>query len=294
MLLGAVARTYNPGAKFDLVLVLVGNSQGTGKSTFISKLGRQWFSDSFHTVTGQKAFEQLQGAWLIEMAELSGIRKSEVEPVKHFITKREDTYRPAYGKVIETYKRRCVFFATTNEREFLRDSSGNRRFMPVDVREDEISKSPLDDKSLTPAEVDQIWAEAVLMYKDGAKLYLSQEAENIARREQHGHLQTDDRQGMIEKYLDTKLPDLWDDLNIAQRRTFLEDPLSEIGTEWRDNVCAAEIWCECLGKSKQDMNRYNTREINDIMRVVEGWEHVNSVRSFGQYGRQKYYRRKID
>src|SRR5690606_16420965 len=108
-------------------------NQGCGKSTFIKKLGKEWFSDTFLTVQGKEALEQIQGAWLIEMAELSGLRKVEVEAVKHFISKQEDTFRPAYGRTSETYPRQCVFFGTTNNPAFLRDPSGNRRFNPIDV-----------------------------------------------------------------------------------------------------------------------------------------------------------------
>jgi hypothetical protein len=125
-LVGAVARIYNPGCKFDLVLVIVG-PQGTMKSTFIKKLGKQWFSDTFFTVQGKEALEQIQGAWIIEMAELSGLRKADVETTKHFISKQEDSFRPAYARTAETYKRQCIFIGTTNEGDFLNDSSGNRR-----------------------------------------------------------------------------------------------------------------------------------------------------------------------
>ncbi len=292
-LVGAVARVFKPGIKFDLVLTLVGDKQGTGKSTFISKLGQGWFSDSFHTVSGKEAFEQLQGAWLIEMAELSGVRKSEVEAIKHFITKREDTYRPAYGRIVETYKRKCVFFATTNEKDFLRDPSGNRRFMPVDVHEYRMKKKILNDDELVGEQVDQVWAEAIELFKAGEPLYLSAEAERIARKEQRNHSQVDDRAGIVEEYLDTLLPKDWGKKDLYERRTFLTDPLSPEGTDGRQDVCIAEIWCECLGKEKHDMTRYNTKEINDILRSFDNWEQMKSTKNFKLYGKQRYFTRKL-
>ena len=103
-LVAAVARVFEPGIKFDTALILVGE-QGTYKSTFVKKLGMEWFSDTFTTVQGKESFEQIQGAWLIEMAELSGLKKAEVESIKHYISKREDMFRPAYGRTVETYKR---------------------------------------------------------------------------------------------------------------------------------------------------------------------------------------------
>lgn len=291
MLVGAVARIMKPGCKFDLVLTLVGE-QGCGKSTFIKKLGKDWFSDTFLTVQGKEALEQIQGAWLIEMAELSGLRKAEVEAVKHFISKQEDTFRPAYGRTTETYLRQCVFFGTTNNRAFLRDPSGNRRFNPIDVVIERATKCVFDD--LTESEVDQIWAEAMVMYKKGEPLFLSEEAKSIAEHEQEEHSENDERSGIIENYLDRLLPTDWDSMDLYERRAYLEDPLATNGTVERDYVCVAEIWCECLGKNREDMDRYKTREINDILRSLKNWEQCKSTRNFKLYGKQKYYVRKID
>jgi predicted P-loop ATPase len=289
MLVAAVNRVMNPGCKFDLVLTLVGE-QGTKKSTFIKKLGKEWYSDTFMTVQGKEALEQIQGAWLIEMAELSGLRKAEVESVKHFISKQEDIFRPAYARAAETFPRQCVFFGTTNKKDFLTDPSGNRRFMPVDVVKARIKKDVFKDLDL---EVDQIWAEAFELYRKRESLFLSKEAEIIARDEQISHSEMDERKGIIEQYLDRKLPKDWDKKDLFERKDFLADPLSG-GDTIRDYVCMAEIWCECLGKDRDSMSRYNTREINDIMKSMEEWEYMNSTRNFKIYGKQKYYMRKLD
>lgn len=289
MLVGAVARIFEPGKKFDLVLTLVGD-QGTGKSTFIKKLGKEWFSDTFMTVQGKEALEQIQGAWLIEMAELSGLRKAEVEAIKHFISKQEDTFRPAYARSAETYYRQCVFFGTTNNKDFLRDPSGNRRFMPIDIHPSRVQKSVFNE--LDSYEVDQIWAEAYKLYKKGEKLYLSPDAEYIAKDEQIKHSEVDERKGVVEQYLERKLPKNWAKLDLLQRREFLSDNTIQ-GTEFREYVCIAEIWCECLGKDRDSMSRYNTREINDIMKGLEGWEPHNSTKNFPIYGKQKFYQRSL-
>jgi predicted P-loop ATPase len=290
-MIAAVSRVFKPGIKFDNVLTLVGQRQGTGKSTFIAKLGGQFFSDSFHTVNGKEAFEQLQGAWIIEIAELSGLRKSEVEPIKHFISKQVDTFRPAFGRVIEDFPRQCIFIATTNERDFLRDSTGNRRFWPVDVREDKIEKSVFDTEF--EQVVNDCWAEAVHYFKQGENLYLDSKAESLAKIAQTSHSHQDDRHGLIEQYLNTLLPDKWDKKGLAERRTFLEmDPLNPKGQNVRDSVCVAEIWCECLGKEKKDMSRYASREISEIMRSFTDWELAPNNKTFSIYGRQRYYQRK--
>lgn len=288
-LCAAVARVIVPGTKFDTALILVG-PQETYKSTFIKKLGKEWFSDTFTTVQGKESFEQLQGAWIIEMAELSGLKKAEVETIKHFISKREDQFRPAYGRTVEIYKRQCVFFGTTNKDDFLRDPTGNRRFLPIDVRPDFIKKSVAKD--LTEKEIDQIWAEAYELYKAGEPLFMTGEEDKIAKIEQHKHSETDERKGIIEEYLNKKYPDNWDSLDLYDRRRWLEDPLSQSGISQKDFVCIAEIWCECLGKDKTEMSRYNTREINEIIRSLDSWEYINSTKNFPIYGKQKYYKRK--
>lgn len=290
MLVGAVARVYRPGVKFDLVLTLVGE-QGNGKSMFISKLGHGWFSDTFMTVQGKEALEQIQGAWLIEMAELSALRKAEVEAVKHFISKQEDTFRPAYARASETFKRQCVFFGTTNKVGFLNDPSGNRRFMPIDtLPKGESPKSPFSRE--LDEQVGQIWAEAREMYRSGEKLYLSDAAELIAKQEQTKHREADERQGLIENFLDQPLPKDWAKLNVHERRDYLTDELSS-GKIIREFVCVAEIWCECLAKEKTDMSRYNTRELNDILRGLDEWEQSQSTKNFPIYGKQKFYTRKL-
>lgn len=290
MLVAAVSRVFRPGCKFDLVLTLVGE-QGTKKSTFIKKLGKAWFSDTFMTVHGKEALEQIQGAWLIEMAELSGLRKAEVESVKHFISKQEDMFRPAYARTPETFPRQCVFFGTTNKKDFLTDTSGNRRFMPVAVVRSRVTKDVFKD--LTDLEIDQIWAEAYVLFTKKEPLFLSNDAEKIAQAEQCNHSETDERKGIIEFYLDRTLPKGWDDLDLSLRKDFLHEITNE-GTEFRDTVCMAEVWCECLGKERDSMSRYNTREINDILKGIEGWEYINSTKNFKIYGKQKYYIRKLE
>ena len=287
----AVARIYKPGIKFDYVLTLVGK-QGIGKSTILKKMGRAWYSDSFGTIQGKEAFEQIQGVWLVEMGELAGLKKADLETIKHFISKQDDRYRVAYGRRTENFPRQCVFFATTNNRDFLRDPTGNRRFWPVDTRVCEPVKDIFTD--LDEATINQLWAEAVEYYKLNEPLYLNAELEEEAYKVQMEHSEEDERAGLIQKYLDTLLPDSWDTMDLYTRRRFLshEDELMPIGTIRRDKVCVAEIWCEVLGGQQREMNRFNTKEVHNLMRQIEGWEDcTNSKMRFGQYGLQRGYRR---
>lgn len=288
MMVAAVARVMEPGCKFDYMLVLVG-SQGIRKSSFLNILGRGWFSDSFSTVQGKEALEQLQGAWIIEIAELSALRKAEVESIKHFVSKQKDDYRPAYARAPETFKRQCVFFGTTNNLEFLKDPTGNRRFWPILCGQRQVSK---DVFTHLPAEVDQLWAEAVVLYDKGEKLYLEKDVERLALEQQEQHSEKDERMGVILEYLNRLLPDNWEELDLYDRRSWLENE-KNVGTTHRDIVCTAEVWCECLGKSKEDMTRYNTREVNDLLRGLTQWNATVSTANFKIYGKQKYYERKL-
>ena len=228
------------------------------------------------------------------MAELSGLRKADVESTKHFISKQEDTFRPAYARTSETYKRQCIFVGTSNKKDFLNDSTGNRRFNPVDVGSSEqANKNVWED--LTGSEIDNIWAEAVTMMEEGETLFLSREANDLAKVEQKNHSSTDERAGIISEYLDIKLPENWGEKDIYKRREFIsEEALQKPGTVSRNYVCVAEIWCECLDKNRNEMDRYKTREINEILRSLEGWEQSKSTKNFKNYGKQKYYSRKTD
>lgn len=286
-LTAAVARIYRPGCKFDYVLTLVGE-EGKGKSTLFKILGRKWFSDSFSGVQGKEAYEQLQGVWLVEMAELAGLKRADVEAVKHFVSKGVDRFRVAYGRRTEDFPRQCIFLGSTNEMRFLRGANGNRRFWPAVIWEHEPARQLSE---LTDYEVGQIWAEAVEIYRAGEPLYLTPELEAVARQVQQDHNEQDDRAGLVQHYLDTLLPETWDDLNVYERRQFLQgqDDLIPEGTVQRTRVCVGEIWCEALGGQLKDMTRFNTKDIHDIMKRMPGWvEHKSKIKN-KLYGVQKGY-----
>ena len=134
-LCAAVKRINRPGIKFDCILILNG-PQGIGKSTLISKLGMEWFSDSLtlSDMNGKTAAEKLQGYWIHEIGEMAGMRKADLEKVKSFISRQDDKYRAAFGRRVTSHPRQCVFFGTTNAEDgFLRDVTGNRRYWVVPV-----------------------------------------------------------------------------------------------------------------------------------------------------------------
>lgn len=274
-LCAAVARIYEPGVKFDYVLILNGD-QGIGKSTFFSRLAGRWFSDSL-TVSDMRdkaAAEKLQDYWILELGELAGLRKTDVETVKSFITRTDDKFRQSYGVNVENHPRQCIIVGTTNaEKGFLRDVTGNRRFWPVQVKNGKRSIW----NELTELEVGQIWSEVIVKYKAGEELTLKGEVAVIAYQCQQEAMEEDDREGLVREYLNTLIPDNWNGMDIFQRRNFLagdNDFGTEtlVGTVRKTQVSLQEIWCECFGKKKEDIKRTDSFEIQGILVKIGGWK----------------------
>ncbi len=287
----AVGRVMKPGLKFDNVLVMVG-PQGVGKSYIIKKLGMDWHSDSITTVQGKEAYEQLQGAWLIELAELSATRKAEAEAVKHFISKQEDSYRVAYGRQISVFPRQCVFFGSTNDVTFLRDRTGNRRFWPVVVAVQKRTKNLWKD--MTQYEIDQIWAEAVDCWNEKEPLYLSGKLAEAAKEAQEAHTEESAKAGLIEEYLNRLLPEDWAKKDIGERRRFIHGSdfgETDEGTVKRERVCAMEIWVELFEGDPKQMTPIQAREINDVLRRIPGWKAHTKDRGRLYFGKNYGYQR---
>ena len=285
-IVAAVARIYRPGCKFDYMLTLRG-PQGIGKSTLFAKLGGAWFSDTFSTVQGKDAYEQVQGVWIVEVGELAGMKKAEVETIKLFISKQVDRFRPAYGRRIQEFPRQCIFIGTTNEEQFLRDPTGNRRFWVVETPNE--PSSELWDE-ITEDVVRQIWAEAVELYKKGEKLYLPRSIEKMAREVQERYEEENPRAGIVAEYLDRLLPEDWDQKDPYQRRAWLEN--CSDGTVKRDTVCTMEIWVEALGGNADKFDAYASKEIRNILAKLPEWKNQgNKQKTVRPYGRQRYFRR---
>ena len=291
-LVAAVTRIYHPGTKFDTVPVLDG-AQGIGKSTMWKSLaGDEYFSDalSLTDMDDKSGAEKLQGFWIIEIGELAGMKKADIEKVKSFLSTSDDKYRPSYGKVVESHPRQCVVVATVNgEHGYLRDITGNRRFWIVKCRQTENAVR----WKITPEERDQIWAEAKYYYEQGEKLYLEGDLLAEAEEAQRSAMETDERQGLVEQYLSKLLPGNWSSMDLYQRRNFLEgdDITSEAGSLPRTEVSNAEIWCECFGRNIADLKPTDSYAIAALMAQVDGWKRTNRRASQSLYGRQRLYER---
>ena len=290
----AVARVFNPGCKYDYCLIMSG-AEGIGKSTLLRVMGGRWFNDSITTLEDKEGMEQLRRAWVVELGELSSIKRSDVEQVKAHLSKQVDIYRAAYARRVLEHPRQCVFCGTTNEALFLKGDTGNRRFWVIPVVAE--LRKYRDWSEAIRRDRDQLWAEAVHYYKQGEPLYLSEELEAQAKQRQQDFNDDNDDPivAMLDKYLNTLLPVNWDTMDIQARRSYLRDPdpLQAEGTVKRDKVCAAEFICEQLGKDMADKDyKYLCRRVSKMIGDRPEWERVSSTKHAAKlYGTQRGFRR---
>lgn len=284
-LVAAVARIYEPGCKFDYMLTLKG-VQGTGKSTFFKRLSKGYFSDNMPDLATKDAKEHLRGVWIIEMAEMATMKKSDENLTKSFLSSQTDRFRMSYGKRTLDYPRQCIFVGTTNEDAILKDYTGNRRFWIIAANDGAPAKDPMYIKD---SEFDQMWAEAKALYDEGKEeLYLSRELEESAEVYREGFMIVDPREGIIREYLERPITTDWYEKSKYERKQFIQEDAE--GTIQRDRVSAIEIWCEALGKREEEIKKYEAAEINSIMSRIKGWEKVTTLRIPG-YGTQRGFRR---
>lgn len=180
ILIGAVARIFQPGCKLDTMPILEG-AQGLRKSTVWKILAgkEEWFSDTAINIGDKDSYQSLRGAWIIEFGEMAAVLKrggARLETAKAYLTASCDRYRPSYGRRVQTYERQCIFVGTTNEHDYLKDPTGNRRFWPI-------ACGTIDIEALRE-DRDQLMAEAVAAYKKGVSWHLSEDEAAIAHAEQ--------------------------------------------------------------------------------------------------------------
>ena len=296
--IAAVARIYQPGIKYDQCLIMTG-PEGIGKSTLLSIMGGKWFNDSITTTEGKEGMDQLRRSWVIELGELSSIKRSDVESVKAYLSKRVDIYRAAYDRRAAEHPRQCVFCGTTNEVHFLKGDTGNRRFWVIAI--DPSLRKRKNWYDAITEDRDQLWAEAVAYWKRGESLCLPANLEEQARKMQAEYNDDNDDPilGMLTTFLDRKLPADWGLKDTRQRREWLRDtggdPTMASGEEIRQRVCAAEFICEVLGKEMTDKEyKYIARKVCKMLSDLPGWERSGVSRHAERlYGVQKSFRRVI-
>lgn len=293
----AVTRVFKPGCKYDYCLVMTG-PEGAGKSTLLNKMGGQWFNDSITTTEGKEGMDQLRRAWIIEMGELASIKRSDVESIKAYLSKRVDIYRAAYARRTAEHPRQCIFCGTTNEALFLKGDNGNRRFWVIAVDPTLRKYSAWQDA--IDRDRDQLWAEAMHYYQQGEKLYLDDrlEAQAKQRQAEYNDDHDDPLADMLLNFLDAKLPADWETYDLNRRRAWWRDPdpLSADGTETRTRVSAVEFICERMGRDLADKEfKYLARKISNLIKALPNWEKVSTTKHCQNlYGIQRGYRRIVE
>ena len=288
-LLAAVKRVFHPGCKFDYCLVITGG-QGIGKTTVLAKLGGQFFNNSIDSINGKDALEQLQGSWIIEMGELQATKKSDNEAIKAFISRSCDRVRLPYARRAEEYPRQCVFSATTNDVEFLKDRTGGRRFWILEAHA--VSETTAERLSrLNKEYIDQLWAEVYHKYREeeaekgNVNLLPSSSVLQRATDIQSSYTEGGEIKALIENYLDTPIPNeaVWNAMSKDKRWSFIQGntfyhlTLDESkGEVLRNRICSTEIMYELFGINNPNHNRSTLREVNTILANLQGWRRINS------------------
>jgi predicted P-loop ATPase len=263
-LLGAVKRAYEPGCKFDYMPVLIGK-QGEGKSTFFKYLAcnDDWYDDNFNfkNLDNKAVIESMSGRWILEMGEMDTLKKDAVtaDALKAFITSQSDRYRTPFARRPEDRKRQCVFCGTSNDANFLKDRTGNRRYLPIDTIKKNATKDIYNEKEARPDFIQAI-AEAVYKYKqDPHKApVLPRNVEADAMKAQTEHLEEDPWVQLIDDYL--------------------------IKTN-RNRVNVLCIWEEGFEQDGVQQKRADVNRILTILRNdIKGWHEIGKAR-IDDYGR---------
>lgn len=286
----AVGRVFQPGIKYDYMIVLIG-TQGLYKSSLLQKIAGDWHIPGPQNLNAKIGGEFAISAWIIEIDELVALTNSSIAETKTFISRTYDVFRPAYGKEVVKFDRKCVFVGTTNEYAFLRDKTGNRRFLPILTGED-LVKQTID--KLTPNEISQLWAEAYQLFMQNPKLDLSDEMKVEAERVRENHMYYDPTEGKIEEYLNMPRPVDWDKLTPQERfdkfKLYLALDENDV---WEGQlpieISPIEIFTECLGKIDKPINSQDSKLIGQAL-LNMGWALGKQKRKrIRHYGQQKLY-----
>lgn len=267
-MLAAISRVYHPGIKYDIMLCLVGG-QGAGKSTFFRFLALkdEWFTDDLDRLEDDNIYRKMQGHWIIEMGEMSAtVNAKSLEKTKSFLSRQKETYKIPYETHPEDRPRQCVFCGTSNDLNFLPlDRTGNRRFAPVLIHPEKAEVHPMENEKESRAYMEQAWAEAMVLYRQGDVLLdYTEEMEEQVRELQKSFMPEDTDAGVIQAFLDD-----------------YED----------DFICTGILFYEALQRTGE-MKSWQGKELASIMNnAVEGWKPHSNHRFKKPYGTQRSWKR---
>lgn len=301
-LAGAIARVYLPGVKFDIIPILEG-AQGLGKSTLVRQLAPDYFSDDMKSMKDKDDYQKLMGSWIIELAELSAMNKTDIESIKNFTSAQSDYYRNTYARRPEQHPRRNVFIGSTNHRDYLKDATGERRFYPIKCGVQPVTKNPLKAQQ---ADMLQILAEAKTWVDAGEQLYFDQQTLNEAKAYQKEAQVIDPMREAVNDYLTMMVPTNWEELTISVKQSYFTaiengNPIDSDSESWLHAKLAptkepiqrtttreimAVVFDHATNKYFSGRTNAEAKKIKLIMDNTEGWEYsqnlvINSKRSRG-------------
>ena len=286
-LCAAVARMMNPGCKWDHTLVLYGD-EGLGKTFWmyrmamghLANLGSPAHKDTLLTASR---------SWIMVSDEGHSLRKADADAVKEFLTRTSDVYRVPFEKETLEHPRHWVVWGSTNDKTFLRRQQGNRRFLVVHCEQ------PVDFDALTDEYVEQVWAEAVHLWRQGEPLHMDKEEADMAADAREAFTEEDAVAGMALEYLSTLVPEDWGTRSEEDRhRWLLERPDYDPGVQPIMEVCSAQLWVEALGRRRGDARKVDLRELTEVLHRLPGWRQADRMKRLPGYGPQRYFVRTDD
>lgn len=286
-LVAAVARALEPGVKWDHSLILYGG-EGLGKSLWIERMSKGWTAE-LGDLRSKDTLQIVARTWIAVADEGHSLKKADSNVMKAFMTRQMDTYRAPYAHHAQDHPRRCVVWGSTNEETFLRREAGNRRFLIVEC-------GPYDIDAMTPEYVDQVWAEAVFLYRKGERLWLDGDESERATEAREVFTEENPLTGLIGAYLEMPVPLNWYEMSGTQRFTYRQHHL-EFGPDEtetlmpQDRVCAIQVWYEILNGNRKPQ-QVEVREINEAIRLLPDWYSAPKARRFDLiYGVQRGFNR---
>lgn len=288
VLVAAVARMLDPGVKFDHTLVLYG-TEGLGKSWWIDKISKGW-SSSLGRIDNKDTLLVMQRSWIMTADEGHSLKKADNDAMKEFLTRTTDVFRLPYEKDTGVHPRHCVIWSTTNDETFLRRQQGNRRFLIVHCEE------KVDFDKFTDDYVDQMWAEAVELYRAGTPLYMSDTEAELAAVERERFTEEDSLSGAVEEYLNRLVPMSWNSMSPEQRVNWISDRAMGFEAEGDvmiNQVCSRQIWFEAL-RMTNNPRRTDLLEITEALTDMPGWHKLPGRHRLPGYGPQMVFERDED
>lgn len=270
-LVGAVAKVYEPYAKFDYVLDLVGG-QGVGKTSLLQKLGGDWYTDAVTDFANKDNYDIMLKALIVNDDEMVASNRMSFAETKAFISKTSLRFRKPYMKRTEEFAKNFVLARTTNQKEYLKDKTGERRFLSVMADTSRQKKHPME---IEPETVEQIWGEAVTIYKAGADLMFDKETEERLEIYREKFMYRDEVELQVLEYLEMPIPDNWSSWSIQQQHQYTSKYFDnssefEVGSKKLEKVSTREMMYNLFMRNSND-KKLSTK-INMIMDNHPGWE----------------------